>query len=80
MSGPRQARTVDPRIKSPLLYRLSYRPHCVDCPQGAIVSEKTSVINVPLRLFQGDRGLQLLAHPLGVVQQRPLQGPSHQPF
>ena len=28
MSGPRQARTVDPRIKSPLLYRLSYRPHC----------------------------------------------------
>ena len=27
MSGPRQARTVDPRIKSPLLYRLSYRPH-----------------------------------------------------
>ena len=26
-SGPRQARTVDPRIKSPLLYRLSYRPH-----------------------------------------------------
>ena len=27
-SGPRRARTVDPRIKSPLLYRLSYRPHC----------------------------------------------------
>ena len=27
VSGPRQARTVDPRIKSPLLYRLSYRPH-----------------------------------------------------
>jgi hypothetical protein len=27
MSGPRRARTVDPRIKSPLLYRLSYRPH-----------------------------------------------------
>jgi hypothetical protein len=26
-SGPRRARTVDPRIKSPLLYRLSYRPH-----------------------------------------------------
>ena len=26
--GPRRARTVDPRIKSPLLYRLSYRPHC----------------------------------------------------
>ena len=25
-SGPRRARTVDPRIKSPLLYRLSYRP------------------------------------------------------
>jgi hypothetical protein len=25
--GPRRARTVDPRIKSPLLYRLSYRPH-----------------------------------------------------
>jgi hypothetical protein len=24
--GPRRARTVDPRIKSPLLYRLSYRP------------------------------------------------------
>ena len=28
-SGPRRARTVDPRIKSPLLYRLSYRPHYV---------------------------------------------------
>ena len=28
MGGPRRARTVDPRIKSPLLYRLSYRPHC----------------------------------------------------
>ena len=28
LSGPRRARTVDPRIKSPLLYRLSYRPHC----------------------------------------------------
>ena len=27
ISGPRRARTVDPRIKSPLLYRLSYRPH-----------------------------------------------------
>ena len=27
-SGPRRARTDDPRIKSPLLYRLSYRPHC----------------------------------------------------
>jgi hypothetical protein len=27
MGGPRRARTVDPRIKSPLLYRLSYRPH-----------------------------------------------------
>jgi hypothetical protein len=29
-SGPRRARTVDPRIKSPLLYRLSYRPHPSD--------------------------------------------------
>ena len=45
--GPRRARTVDPRIKSPLLYRLSYRPHCtlnylvlsLLLAAGAIVSE-----------------------------------------
>ena len=46
--GPRRARTVDPRIKSPLLYQLSYRPHCalvLSLPasstqsRGAIVSE-----------------------------------------
>jgi hypothetical protein len=75
--GPRRARTVDPRIKSPLLYRLSYRPHCtlnywvlrlfIRC--GSIVSEKTSLSNGPLRLFPGGRELQLQGHPLGAVQQ-----------
>ena len=46
-SGPRRARTVDPRIKSPLLYRLSYRPHCETGTNVKFVMEFGSV---PLHL------------------------------
>jgi hypothetical protein len=42
VGGPRRARTVDPRIKSPLLYRLSYRPHCFTDPDFILAKSLSS--------------------------------------
>jgi hypothetical protein len=50
--GPRRARTVDPRIKSPLLYRLSYRPHCaLTCQYFKSRTNRTEVLGPTLRVI-----------------------------
>ena len=66
MSGPRRARTVDPRIKSPLLYRLSYRPQHLTILMGQRVHDGWcfSIQRIGLtRNFYKSLGFEAIAKP-----------------